>query len=114
MLGNRRTQPIRRSSLEFGAAHGPVSELAPGAIAGGMLPLFFVVHGLWTALHAYVGLRLLGPLPLRRTARNLLYLLVALLAGTSPLVLFADLMLGPGPLTVHARNLSQSELMASR
>jgi uncharacterized protein len=57
-----------------------------------MLGFFFVVHGLWAALHVYVSWRLLGPLAIGRIKRVLLYLLAAVLAGASPLVFFADMM----------------------
>jgi predicted MPP superfamily phosphohydrolase len=57
-----------------------------------MLTFFFIVHALWAALHAYVAMRIVAPLELGRAARTAWYLLAALLAGASPLVLFADLM----------------------
>ncbi len=60
-----------------------------------MLTFFFIVHALWVALHAYVGLRLIAPLQIGRVARGFLYFAIALLAGVSPLVLFADMMLEP-------------------
>ena len=58
-----------------------------------MLTFFFIVHGLWAGLHAYVAARLVGPLEISRFKRVTLYVLTALLAGASPLVLFADMML---------------------
>lgn len=62
-----------------------------------MLTFFFIVHGLWAGLHAYVALRLLAPLELGRGARGFVYVIAALLAGISPLVLFADMMFEPLP-----------------
>src|SRR5688572_20841686 len=58
-----------------------------------MLTLFFITFALWTALHAYVAVRLVAPLSLRPAGRAVMYGLAALLAGASPLVLFADMML---------------------
>jgi predicted MPP superfamily phosphohydrolase len=60
-----------------------------------MLGFFFVVHALWAALHVYVSFRLIAPSALGRVKRALLYVWVALLAGASPLVLFADMMFLP-------------------
>lgn len=66
-----------------------------------MLTLFFVALALWTSLHAYVAVRLVTPLSLKPPGRAITYGLAALLAGVSPLVLFADMMLEAPYSTVY-------------
>lgn len=60
-----------------------------------MLTFFFIVHGLWAALHAYVALRLVAPRGLGRFGRAAAYSLAAVLAGASPLVFFASMFQAP-------------------
>jgi len=55
-----------------------------------MLGFFFVVQGLWAALHVYVSWRLISVSLLGSTKRWLLYVLLALLACSTPAVFFAD------------------------
>ncbi|MDB4976205.1 MAG: hypothetical protein JWN48_4546 [Myxococcaceae bacterium] len=60
-----------------------------------MLAFFLLAYGLWAALHAYVGVRLIEPFGAGRVKRVLLYLTTAALSLGSPLVFFADALFRP-------------------